>query len=137
MLSMAIEARLMEIRDVLNSDLIPHLFKLNGWNDTVYPTFEYGDLDDIDLEVFSKAVQRIKAVGLIPPTAENVNHITGVLGLPDKLEEGMEQTAINELLGAQTSRSGDGMSSGTGGLNGTGNSAASTDTSSINTENTA
>ena len=32
MLAMAIESRLKEIRDVLNSELIPFLSRLNGWN---------------------------------------------------------------------------------------------------------
>ena len=68
MLAMGIEARLKEIQDVLNNDLIPWLYKMNGWRDTEMPKFVYGDLDETDLEVFSKAIQRIKAVGLIAPT---------------------------------------------------------------------
>ena len=36
MLAMAIESRLKEIRDVLNSELIPFLFRLNGWREEQY-----------------------------------------------------------------------------------------------------
>lgn len=135
MLAMAIESRMKEIRDVLNSELIPFLFRLNGWREEQYPTFEFGDLEDADLEAFSKAIQRIKAVGLIAPTAGNVNHIAEVLKLPDRVAGDMEQDDLNELLGKPTSRSGDGMAA--GGLNGTSSSVSENDNSSINVENNA
>lgn len=135
MLAMAIESRMKEIRDVLNNELIPFLFRLNGWREEQYPTFEFGDLEDADLEAFSKAIQRIKAVGLIAPTAGNVNHIAEVLKLPDRVEEDMEQDDLNELLGKPTSRSGDGMEKGSG--NGTSDEVADNDNSSTNVENNA
>lgn len=134
-LAMAIEARMKEIRDVLNYELIPFLFRLNGWREEQYPTFEFGDLEDADLEAFSKAIQRIKAVGLIAPTAGNVNHIAEVLKLPDRVEEDMDQDELNELLGKPTSRSGDGMEKGSG--NGTSDEVADNDNSSTNVENNA
>lgn len=135
MLAMGIEARLKEIQDVLNNDLIPWLYKMNGWRDTELPKFVYGDLDDTDLEAFSKAIQRIKAVGLIAPTPGNVNHIAEVLGLPDEVDEGMDQEELNILLGKPTSRSGDGLNTSTGGLNGTAESASEDDNSAMNTDN--
>ena len=135
MLAMAMEARLMEIRDVLNNDLIPSLYKLNGWRETEYPKFEFGDLEDTDLEAFSKAIQRIKAVGLITPTVDNVNHIAAMLKLPGRVADDMSQDELNELLGKDTSRAGDGLTAGMG--NGTGKSVAVDDNSSLNTENNA
>lgn len=135
MLAMGIEARLKEIQDVLNNDLIPWIYKMNGWRDEKLPKFVYGDLDEIDLEAYSKAIQRIKAVGLIAPTAKNVNHIAEILDLPDEVDEEMDQEELNVLLGKPTSRSGDGMSTSTGGLNGTGGSAPEDDNSSMNPEN--
>lgn len=133
MLAMGIEARLKEIQDVLNNDLIPWLYKMNGWRDTEMPKFVYGDLDETDLEAFSKAIQRIKAVGLIAPTAGNVNHIAEVLGLPDEVDEDMDQEELNILLGKPTSRSGDGMETGMG--NGTAKSVSEDDNSAMNPEN--
>lgn len=134
-LAMVIESRLKEIQDVLNNDLIPSLFKMNGWDDEELPKFCYGDLDDIDLEAFSKAIQRIKAVGLITPTAKNVNHIAEVLKLPDRVDENITQEGLDKLLGGNESKSGAGYNTATGGLNGTSNSAPSNDNSSSNTEN--
>lgn len=135
MLAMSIEARLKEIQDVLNNDLVPWLYKMNGWRDEKMPKFVYGDLDETDLEVFSKAVQRAKAVGLVAPTAENVNYVAETLGLPGRVDETIPQDALNELLGKPTSRSGDGLATGMG--NGTSNSVATNDNSSLNTENKA
>lgn len=133
LLAMAIEARLKEIQDVLNNDLIPWLYKMNGWRDTELPKFVYGDLDETDLEAFSKAIQRIKAVGLIAPTPGNVNHIAEVLGLPDEVDEDMDQEELNVLLGKPTSRSGDGLEKGSG--NGTSDEVADNDNSAMNPEN--
>lgn len=137
MLAMGIEARLKEIQDVLNNDLVPWLYKLNGWRDVEMPKFVYGDLDEIDLEVFSKAIQRVKAVGLVAPTANNVNHIAETLGLPDRVDEKMDQEELNTLLGKPTSKSGEGMATETGGLNGTAKTISANDNSSLNTENKA
>ena len=135
LLAMGIEARLKEIQDTLNNDLIPWLYKMNGWRDAEMPKFVYGDLDEIDLEVFSKAVQRAKAVGLVAPTAKNVNYVADTLGLPDRVDDMMSQDDLNELLGKPTSRSGDGLATGMG--NGTAKTVAANDTSSLNTENKA
>ena len=41
-LAVAIDARLKEIQEVLDNDLIPSLFKLNGWEDEELPKFVYG-----------------------------------------------------------------------------------------------
>lgn len=132
-MAMAIESRLKEIQDVLNTDLMRQLFEVNGWSIEQLPEFQYGDLDEIDIDKFSQAIQRIKAVGLIAPTQGNVNFIAETLGLPDKVDEDISQDALNELLGPSESRSGDGLSKGSG--NGTSDSVASRDNSTANKAN--
>ena len=132
-MAMAIESRLKEIQDVLNTDLMRQLFELNVWDTEVLPKFEYGDLDEIDIDGFSQAIQRIKATGLIAPTAGNVNYIAEVLGLPDRVADDMSQTALNELLGPPESKSGAGMAKGSG--NGTSDSVAARDNSTANKSN--
>lgn len=132
-MAMAIEARLKEIQDVLNNDLMRQLFEVNGWPIEELPEFVYGDLDEIDLDKFSQAIQRVKAVGLIAPTPGNVNYIAEILGLPDRIEEDMSQEKLKELLGPETSRSGDGMSKGSG--NGTSDNVSKRDNSTANKEN--
>jgi hypothetical protein len=132
-MAMAIEARLKEIQDVLNMDLMRQLFEVNGWDVEELPTFEYGDLDEIDIDKFSQAVQRVKAVGMLAPTAGNVNYVAEVLHLPDRIDPTMTQDAINELLGPVESRSGDGLAKGAG--NGTSDKVSSRDNSTANKEN--
>ena len=133
LVAMAIESRLKEIQDVLNNDLMRQLFEVNGWPVDELPDFVYGDLDEIDVDKFSQAIQRIKAVGLITPTMGNVNHIAEVIGLPDRVEDGTSQEELNELLGTPTSRSGDGMEKGMN--NGTSDNVATRDNSTANKEN--
>lgn len=131
-MSMAIEAKLMEIRDVLNHDLIPHLFALNGWDTTETPLFQYGDLDEPDIDVFSKAIQRCAATAMIVKSPKNINHIAKTLGLPDRVKEDISQEELDKLLGADTSRSGDGLATGSG--NGTSKSPSEDDNSTSNSE---
>ena len=132
---MAIQAYLSEIADVLNSDLIPHTFRMNGWGDERLPTIAFEDIDEVGLEEYSKALQRIKSVGLITKTAKNINHIAEKLDLPDRVPDDIEHEDLMELLGEETSRAGDGFEKGSG--NGTSDEAASTDTSAKNMENNA
>lgn len=134
-LAVAIDARLKEIQEVLNNDLIPSLFKLNGWEDEELPKFIYGDLEERDLEILSKAIQRIAAVGLVAKTSDNVNAVAEMLDLPHRVDASTTQEELNELLGKDVSRAGDGMSKGAG--NGTSDKVADENTSDLNTENAA
>jgi len=110
MLSMLVENRIKEIFTVLNNDLIPHLFRLNGWDDTKCPKVKYGKLREIPFSEFAKAMQQTKATKLIPVTAKNINYISEELGLPDRIPEDIDRDELNEILGVENtddSRSGD------------------------------
>ena len=134
--AMAVEHRLNEIRDVLNNDLLVQLYALNGWSQENMPTFEYGDIADIDSEAFSKAVQRMASVGLMEVDRETLNKICEVLGIPTKpLDEPVDK---ENLTGAQ-SKAGAGMEPGTTG-EGTakiGGKSKKTDKSASNADNAA
>jgi len=134
-LAVAIDARLKEIQEVLNNDLIPSLFKLNGWEDEELPKFVYGDLEERDLEILSKAIQRIAAVGLVAKTPDNVNEVAKMLDLPYRVDSDTTQEELDALLGKDTSRAGDGMAKASG--NGTSDKIAENNTSDLNTENAA
>ncbi len=105
-LAMAIEHRLKEIQSVLNTDLIPQLFALNGWTDERLPKFTYDDLDEESLEDFSKAIQRIAAVNLLEFDRPAANLIRKKLGMKLKPED--EEINDDELPNNRT-RAGDGM----------------------------
>lgn len=80
--NMAIESKLIEIRDQLNHDLVNQLFALNGWSTDVVPYFDFGDLVSPDLDVLSKFLQRTASVGLVSQDASTVNWIAEQANMP-------------------------------------------------------
>ncbi|ATN92766.1 hypothetical protein QGX11_gp003 [Pseudomonas phage PPSC2] len=128
-MAMAIEARLKEIQDVLNNDLVPQLFALNG--DAVpkkqLPKFQYGDLDEVDLDEFSKAIQRMGSVGGIELDRDMANKIRESLKVtPKKADDPVDK---EEIMGGD-SQSGDGMAAGGG--NGASSKASTRDNAAAN-----
>lgn len=122
-------ATLKRICDVLNKDLIKQTYEINGWDVSRRGTLDFDNLDPIDLDTLSKAIQRIGAVGFLPKNHEVVNRALASIGV----DELAEDADLDELLGDNVSRSGDGMAQGMG--NGTSSSVATGDNSSLNTEN--
>lgn len=103
----AIEARLREVADVLNNDLVPQLFALNGYApDEELPKIVHTDVDAINLDEFSKAVQRIFSVGAIEFDRPVANRIRQSLGVDIKPEN---DPIDQETLPGFSSRSGDGL----------------------------
>ena len=134
---MAIEAKLIEIQEQLNHDLIPQLFALNGWSTEVTPYFAFGDLKSPDLDVLSKFIQRVAAVGMMSQDPSTVNWIAEQANMPTPFKDPTIDVdeARDQLTGA-SSRSGDGLEEGMG--NGTGSSdGGSGDGSASNSENAA
>lgn len=135
---MLVEGRIREIFTRLNTDLIPHLWRLNGWDDTKTPQIKYGTLKEVSMADFAKAMQQTKATKLIAVTPKNINYIAEKLGLPERLDENMSKAELDKILGVEDklqSKSGTGMSSDTGGLNGQGNSVSQEDNSANNLSN--
>ena len=136
MLNMLVESRVKEIFTVLNDDLIPHLFRLNGWDDTKTPKIKYGKLREIPFSEFAKAMQQTKATNLIAKTTKNINYIAEELGLPERLPEDMSMEDLDAVLGindSMQSRSSDGYAKGTG--NGTSDKVSTLDNSANNLSN--
>lgn len=132
---MAIQAKLDEIKDQVNHDLVKQLFELNGWNTDVMPEITYGPITKPTLDDVSKWTQRVSATGNLPKNREVINWVLESADIPYRVPEDMSQEDLLELLGKSESRSGDGLASETGGLNGTGDSV-DRDNSTSNTENT-
>lgn len=107
---MAIESKLIEIRDQLNHDLVPQLFALNGWDTTVTPYFDFGSIAKQDLDVLSKYIQRIASVGLIPQTADTINWIAEQAKMPIPFPDGENDIeVVREKLTTYTSGAGEGQ----------------------------
>jgi hypothetical protein len=127
----AVEGYLKRIVEVLNQDLIRQIYELNKWNPARRCKIDYEGFSDTDLETFSKGVQRMASVGLVPKTLDVVNTVLRNL----QVDELPPDTDIEELLTDNTSRASDGMSKGSG--NGTSDNVAETDNSSLNADNSA
>lgn len=104
----AVEQHLKHIVRVLNNDLIRQVYELNQWNAARRCKIDFEGFEASDLESLSKAIQRIKSVGLLPSTLDVVNNILRTLGI-DELSEDMTQDELDDLLGESTSRAGDGF----------------------------
>lgn len=116
MLNMFVEARLKEFLDILNRDLIPDLWKKNGWDNTKCPKIKHGRIEKVALEVLAKAVQQLMATNSIPITVENINYIMEIFGFPTRIPTETPREELLEILGFgldMQSRSGDGMKKGT------------------------
>lgn len=108
-MQMAVEARLKEIQDVLNSDLVPQLFALNSWSLERMPTFEFAQVKEEDLDIISKFLQRTASVGLVEVTPENINKIAEWVGLPSRSLSDEDIDSLRSRLTGNDSRAGDGM----------------------------
>lgn len=124
------------ILESLNENLIPQLLALNDirLKEIDMPTVKAGDIVDVDMESFSKAVQRMGAVGYLPKTPAVINKILEVLGIDEEVDENMSMEDLASMLGENTSRSGDGMSEGSSG-NGTSKISSVRDNSISNLDN--
>lgn len=125
------ERLISNISEVLQNDLVKMTYELNGWETSRMGKFDFDGIEPADLETFSKAVQRMGATGFLPKNLDVINAVLINLGI-DPLPE---NTNIDELLPDSTTRSGDGMAKGSG--NGTSDTVASADNSSMNMDNTA
>lgn len=124
------------ILECVNENLVPQLLALNGirLSQKDMPVVKSGLISDVDMEEFSKFVQRTGAVGYLPKTPQVINKILEVGGFDYRVDENMSQDDLLDILGDVTSRSGDGLEAGTSG-NGTSKISGLRDNSVSNNEN--
>lgn len=136
-LALAIDYRLKEIAEVLNSHLMRLIFEMNGWDTANLPKFTYSDIEEVSLEEFSKAVQRIFSTSAIEVDRHVMNRIREIMGVPIKPEdEEVDKEALPAKMTGQFSKAGDGMEVGTTG-DGTSKTPSGKDRSSSNANNSA
>lgn len=128
--TMMLDYRLREIKDVLNNDLIKETFVRNGWSDTILPTIEYEEFDELEPDEASKAFQRLGSIGMLVKDVDTVNAGRKLIGVP-ALDPDTKIDSVE--FSNNSSRAGDGMSKGSG--NGTSDEVAATDNSVGNMEN--
>lgn len=136
-LALAIDYRLREISEVLNTHLMRLIFEVNGWDTANLPTFVYSDIEEVSLEEFSKAIQRIFSTSAVEVDRAVMNRVRGVLGVPLKPDdEEVDKEALPAVLTGQSSGAGEGMAVGTSG-SGTAKKPSGKDSSGNNADNPA
>jgi hypothetical protein len=128
---MAVEDKLMGMQETLK-ELRDLLFKMNGWDlEGELPYWQYEEVQETDLDILSKAIQRYAATGAIELDREVLNITRQSVGAKP---HAMDEEPLADYLPEKTSNSGKGLESGMN--NGTGNSAGGAgDSSTANTEN--
>lgn len=130
-LALAVSHRLNEIASVLNRDLIPQVYRLNGWKLENLPKFRPGDITSMSADELGKLFQRTASVGVVVkdiPTINRVRESMGVEPLP-------EDTKIEDLtFTMESSNAGEGMQTP---FDGTAKKPVKKDTSTGNSENAA
>lgn len=111
-LALAMSHRLNEIASVLNNDLVPSIYALNGWTDTELPKFVPSDISSVSLEELSKYLQRVASTGLLEVDREVLNRVREAIGVRVKPED---EPVDKEALSTNTSNSGKGMEPGRSG----------------------
>lgn len=135
---MIIRSKLEEMKSVFNHQLVPRIMQWNGMenDEGVYPVFAYGEPSEIPVEEFTKGVQRVGAVKMLPRTPENANHILKKLGFTKMVDVSISPDDFEKLLDSSVrdTRAAEGMQQGM--PNGTGDSVGgSGDASTSNSEN--
>lgn len=130
--SVNIDARLREIADVINNDLVKETFIINGWSTERLPTISFEDLAEESIDDFSKMVQRLGSVNFLPRTPEVIANTLKRAGYDNHESFAkMSQADLDNLFTENEVSAGEGMQEGM--PSGTG--AAQGNNSAINSEN--
>lgn len=115
-LAIAIDYRLREIAEVLNTDLLKTIYQANGWSCEKMAKFVYEDIEDIDVESMGKFIQQAFSVGAIEfdrVAANRVRKIFGVAPLPE--DSPVDVDKLPPVMTGKASMAGEGMkTAGTG-----------------------
>jgi len=137
LLALQVAYRLSEIASTLNQELVPLLWRLNGWNTERLPKIKFKDVSSVSLEEFSKYIQRVMSVGGLEMDRGVMNKIREVGGFELKPEDDpIDQDNLSTTLAGKSSSAGEGMAVGVTG-DGTAKKPGGQDNSARNADNTA
>ena len=135
LLALQVAYRLSEVANTLNQELVPLLWRMNGWSTDRMPKIAFADISSVSLEEFSKYCQRVFSVGGIEITRDVMNKIREVGGFEQLPEDSEVNTEIlSTTLAGKSSSAGQGMAVGVTG-DGTSTSPGGKDASAQNADN--
>ena len=135
MLALQVDYRLSEIANTLNTELVPLLWKMNGWSTERLPAIKFKDVSSVDPETFSKYIQRVMSVGGLEMDRGVMNRIREVGGfeaLPEDMPIDLDN--LSTTLAGKSSSAGEGMAVGVTG-DGTAKKPGGKDASTQNKDN--
>lgn len=137
-LALAIDYRLREIKNVLNADLMRMIYELNGWDTSSMASFTYSDIEEVSLEEFSKAIQRIFSTSAIEVDRSVMNRVRHIMGIPLLPEdEEVDNDKLPSVIAGNASAAAKGMAVGTTGDGTAKNGQNGKDRTSDNADNSA
>lgn len=127
-----IERDISVIEEGLNKDVIPQLFRLNGWKlpHNKLPKIKAGEIEPLSADESGKFIQRVASVGMMPLVPETVNYFLKTAGVPYQVPQDMSTDDLREIMTNYISNSGEGF--GTSGTGSSQNGGASSATNSDN-----
>lgn len=135
LLALQVAYRLSEVANTLNQELVPLLWKANGWQTDRLPKIKFKDVSSVSLEEFSKYIQRVMSVGGLEMDRGVMNKIREVGGFDLKPEdEEIDEENLSTALAGKSSNAGAGMQVGVTG-DGTAKKPGGQDSSTKNSEN--
>lgn len=84
--SMAVDAYLTHIEEVMNKHAVPQLFRLNGEDTESLPKLRHSDVEDVGLAELGLYIQRLAQVGALNLDQPLESRLREVGGLPDRDE---------------------------------------------------
>jgi hypothetical protein len=129
LVGLAVQSLAKVISDVINKDLIPQTYDLNGWDSTRKCTIDFDNIEAPSLDEVGKFIQRTASTNFLPRNHDVVNKILDTLGL-DAIPE---DTDLDDVL-TTTNESGASEGMATAG-EGTSTGVSGNDLSTLNTEN--
>lgn len=135
LLALQVAYRLSEIANTLNQELVPLLWRMNGWSTERLPKIKFKDVSSVSLEEFSKYIQRVMSVGGLEMDRGVMNKIREVGGFEVLPEDApIDKENLSTALAGKSSNASEGMAVGVNG-DGTSKSPGGKDSSTQNSEN--
>lgn len=110
LLALQVAYRLSEVANTLNQELVPLLWRMNGWDTSRIPKLKFKDVSSVSLEEFSKYIQRVMSVGGLEMDRGVMNKIREVGGfdlLPE--DKPIDEDNLSTTLAGKATNAGEGM----------------------------
>lgn len=116
LLALQVAYRHSEVANILNTELVPLLWRMNSWSTDRMPKFKFKDLTTMSAETYSKAVQRLASTSQLEVSRGILNKHYEMMGWPTRPDdEPVDIAMLPAMLTGQISSGGEGMAVGTSG----------------------